>query len=90
MGIKFRMLVNRLFNTLITLFENVYLILLGNVVWLNDRMPTKALLDLTRPIRELRHITSVNNDELNDEDGVLNDDNMDQDDVKHNVYTTKL
>lgn len=52
-----------------------------NVVWLNDRMPTKALLDLTRPIRELKHITSVNNDELNDEDGVLNDDNMDQDDV---------
>jgi len=49
-------------------------------------MPTKALLDLTRPIRELRHITSVTSDELNTEDGELNeninDDNMDQDDVR--------
>lgn len=48
-------------------------------------MPTKALLDLTRPIRELRHITSVV-DELNDENGGLNenpnDDHMDQDDVR--------
>ncbi|XP_001950154.1 nuclear cap-binding protein subunit 3 [Acyrthosiphon pisum] len=56
-----------------------------NVVWLDDRMPTKALLDLTRPIRELRHITSAVNDELNNEHGALNenqnDDHMDQDDV---------
>ncbi|VVC36163.1 Hypothetical protein CINCED_3A015165 [Cinara cedri] len=56
-----------------------------NVVWLDDRMPTRALLDLTRPIRELRHIASVIDDELNDEDGILNensnDDHMDQDDV---------
>lgn len=48
-------------------------------------MPTKALLDLTRPIRELKHITSVVDDELNNENGVLNetstDDHMDQDDV---------
>jgi hypothetical protein len=44
-------------------------------------MPTKALLDLTRPIRELKHITSVVDDELNGEDGALNDDYMDQDDV---------
>jgi hypothetical protein len=49
-------------------------------------MPTKALLDLTRPIRELKHITSAVNDELNNEhDGALNenqnDDHMDQDDV---------
>jgi len=54
-------------------------------------MPTKALLDLTRPIRELRHITSVNNDHLNDVDGTLNDnsndDHMDQDDVS--VYLFK-
>lgn len=66
--------------------ERVCLLFLGNVVWLNDRMPTKALLDLTRPIRELRHITSVTSDELNTEDGELNeninDDNMDQDDVR--------
>lgn len=58
----------------------------GNVVWLDDRTPTKALLDLSRPIRELKHITSVVND-LNDEDGTLNensnDDHMDQDDVMH-------
>lgn len=57
----------------------------GNVVWLNDRMPTKALLDLTRPIRELKHIISVADDELSDADGVLNEnlnDDMDQDDVK--------
>lgn len=63
-----------------------FLIILGNVVWLDDRMPTKALLDLTRPIRELKHITSAVNDELNNEhDGALNenqnDDHMDQDDV---------
>lgn len=49
-------------------------------------MPTKALLDLTRPIRELKHITSVVDGELNDEDGILNenlnDDHMDQDDVR--------
>lgn len=55
-------------------------------MWLNDRMPTKALLDLTRPIRELKHITSVVNDGINDEDGTLNenlnDDHMDQDDVR--------
>lgn len=66
------------------------LIFLGNVVWLDDRMPTKALLDLTRPIRELRHITSVVNDELNNEDGILNenqnDDHMDQDDVKKFIF----
>uniref|UniRef100_A0A2H8TSF2 Nuclear cap-binding protein subunit 3 n=1 Tax=Melanaphis sacchari TaxID=742174 RepID=A0A2H8TSF2_9HEMI len=56
-----------------------------NVVWLDDRMPTKALLDLTRPIRELKHITSTVTDELNNEHGALNenqnDDHMDQDDV---------
>lgn len=55
-------------------------------MWLDDRMPTKALLDLTRPIRELKHITSVVNDDINDEDGTLNenlnDDHMDQDDVR--------
>lgn len=48
-------------------------------------MPTKALLDLTRPIRELKHIISVADDELSDADGVLNEnlnDDMDQDDVK--------
>lgn len=52
-------------------------------MWLDDRMPTKALLDLTRPIRELRHITSVVNDESNNESSLLNesDDCMDQDDV---------
>lgn len=59
---------------------------LGNVVWLDDRMPTKALLELTRPIRELKHMTSVVDDELNDENGILNehsnDDHMDQDDVR--------
>lgn len=58
-------------------------------MWLDDRMPTKALLDLTRPIRELRHITSVV-DELNDENGELNenpnDDHMDQDDVRYFLY----
>lgn len=51
-------------------------------MWLDDRIPTKALLDLTRPIRELKHITSV----VNDDDGTLNehlnDDHMDQDDVR--------
>jgi len=61
------------------------LIFLGNVVWLDDRMPTKALLDLTRPIRELKHITSTVN-----EHGALNenqnDDHMDQDDVRANLY----
>jgi len=66
------------------------LVFLGNVVWLDDRMPTKALLDLTRPIRELRHITSAVNDELNNEHVVLNenqnDDHMDQDDVRPNSY----
>lgn len=66
------------------------LVFLGNVVWLEDRMPTKALLDLTRPIRELRHITSAVNDELNNEHGALNenqnDDHMDQDDVGANSY----
>lgn len=62
------------------------LIFLGNVVWLDDRMPTKALLDLTRPIRELKHITSVVEDDSNNETGELNenfnDDHMDQDDVR--------
>jgi len=66
------------------------LIFLGNVVWLDDRMPTKALLDLTRPIRELKHITSAVNEELNNEHGALNenqnDDHMDQDDVRANSY----
>jgi hypothetical protein len=61
------------------------LIFLGNVVWLDDRMPTKALLELTRPIRELKHLTSVVEDNLNDEARELNDnsndDHMDQDDV---------
>ncbi|XP_025410570.1 nuclear cap-binding protein subunit 3-like [Sipha flava] len=56
-----------------------------NVVWLDDRMPTKALLELTRPIRELKHLTSVVEDNLNDEARELNDnsndDHMDQDDV---------
>lgn len=58
----------------------------GNVVWLDDRTPTKVLLDLTRPIRELKHITSVVNNDGSDEDGELNenlnDDHMDQDDVR--------
>lgn len=62
------------------------LIFLGNVVWLDDRMPTKALLDLTRPIRELKHITSAVEDDSNNETGELNenfnDDHMDQDDVR--------
>lgn len=66
------------------------LIFLGNVVWLDDRMPTKALLDLTRPIRELKHITSTVNEELNNEHGAINenqnDDHMDQDDVRANSY----
>lgn len=46
-------------------------------------MPTKALLDLTRPIRELRHITCVVDDELTNESTSLNeiDDHMEQDDV---------
>lgn len=48
-------------------------------------MPTKALLDLTRPIRELKHITSAVN-----EHGALNenqnDDHMDEDDVRANSY----
>lgn len=55
-------------------------------MWLDDRMPTKALLDLTRPIRELKHITCVVNNDSNDEDRSLNeninDDHMDQDDVR--------
>lgn len=67
----------------------ILLIFLGNVVWLDDRMPTKALLDLTRPIRELKHITSAVN-----EHGALNenqnDDHMDQDDVRANSYLKYL
>jgi len=70
------------------LFNILCLTFVGNVVWLDDRTPTKALLDLSRPIRELRHVTSVVNDHLNDEDRTLNensnDDHMDQDDV--NTY----
>ncbi|XP_050436525.1 nuclear cap-binding protein subunit 3-like [Adelges cooleyi] len=54
-----------------------------NVVWLNDRLPTKALLNLTRPIRELKHLTSAVDDQLTNEDfnTISNDDHMDQDDV---------
>lgn len=66
------------------------LIFLGNVVWLDDRMPTKALLDLTRPIRELKHITSIAEDDLINEARELtenlNDDHMDQDDVRSCSY----
>lgn len=56
---------------------------IGNVVWLNDRLPTKALLNLTRPIRELKHLTSAVDDQLTNEDfnTISNDDHMDQDDV---------
>lgn len=59
-------------------------------------MPTKALLDLTRPIRELKHITPAVNDddELNNEHVALNenqnDDHMDQDDVRPNSYIKNL
>ncbi|XP_050533475.1 nuclear cap-binding protein subunit 3-like [Daktulosphaira vitifoliae] len=54
-----------------------------NVVWLDDRMPTKVLLELTRPIRELKHLsTAIDDIEVNQE-GIINtiDDNMEQDDV---------
>lgn len=68
-------------------FKIVYLTFLGNVVWLDDRIPTKALLDMTRPIRELRHITSVVDHVLHKEDETLNentnDDYMEQDDVNY-------
>lgn len=66
----------------IALCKIVYLTFLGNVVWLDDRMPTKALLDMTRPIRELKHITSVVDNEINREGEYPNDDYMEQDDVK--------
>lgn len=81
------MLVDYLLNIIKILDVHMIFILicLGNVVWLDDRMPTKALLELTRPIRELKHLTSVVEDSLNYEARELNDnfndDNMDQDDV---------
>lgn len=59
---------------------------LGNVVWLDDQTPIRVLLELTRPIHELKYIISELNDDYNDEVGALNKnlncDRMDQDDVR--------